>query len=235
MCGRFTLRTPTKTLASLFDGLRFPDSKPRYNIAPTQDVVCVRQSVEGNNEAVMLRWGLVPFWSKDLKIGARMINARSETAATKPAFRAAFKRRRCLVLADGFYEWKKEGKEKLPFYITRPDDGPFCMAGLWESWQEKQPDDKTHSSRIESCSVLTTSANSMMESLHDRMPVILPQEKYDFWLDNQFSDRGQLESLLVPCPDDELQARPVSKIVNKPANDGPECIAPYQGESGMLF
>ena len=235
MCGRFTLRTPTKTLASLFDGLRFPDLKPRYNIAPTQDVVCVRQSSEGTNEAVMLRWGLVPFWSKDLKIGARMINARSETVATKPAFRAAFKSRRCLVLADGFYEWKKEGKEKLPFYITRQDDGPFCMAGLWESWQEKPPDDNTPASRIESCTVLTTSANSMMASLHDRMPVILPQGQYEFWLDPEFSDRGQLESLMVPCPDDELQARPVSKMVNKPANDLPECIAPIQGESGMLF
>jgi putative SOS response-associated peptidase YedK len=235
MCGRFTLRTPTKTLASLFDGLRFPELGPRYNIAPTQDVVCVRQSAEGNNEAAMLRWGLVPFWSKDVKIGARMINARSETAATKPAFRSAFKSRRCLVLADGFYEWKKVGKEKQPYYITRVDDGPFCLAGLWESWQEKKPDDAQRAGQVESCTVLTTAANSMMASLHDRMPVILPKEQYEFWLDVEFKDRQRLESLLVPCPDDELQARPVSKLVNKATHDQPECIAPLKGESGMLF
>lgn len=235
MCGRFTLRTPTKTLASLFDGLRFPELRPRYNIAPTQDVVCVRQSAEGNNETAMLRWGLVPFWSKDIKIGARMINARSETVATKPAFRAAYKSRRCLVLADGFYEWKKVGKEKQPFYITLADNGPFCMAGLWESWQEKKTDNSKQADPVESCTVLTTSANRMMSPLHDRMPVILPQEQYEFWLDVEFKDRDRLEGLLVPCPDDQLQTRPVSKLVNKASNDDPECIAPPQGESGMLF
>lgn len=235
MCGRFTLRTPTKTLASLFDGLRFPELRPRYNIAPTQDVVCVRQSAEGNNEAAMLRWGLVPFWSKDIKIGAKMINARSETVATKPAFRAAFKSRRCLVLADGFYEWKKVGKEKQPYYITGADEGPFCMAGLWESWREKQTVGDNQSVPVESCTVLTTAANSVMESLHDRMPVILPKEQYEFWLDVEFKGRERLEGLLVPCPEDQLQVRPVSKLVNKVANDDPECIAPSQGESGMLF
>ena len=196
MCGRFTLRTPKETLASMFDDLRLPDLKPRYNIAPTQDVACIRQTELGASEVVMLRWGLVPFWAKDVKIGARMINARAETAAVKPAFRAAFKHRRCLVLADGFYEWKKVGREKQPFYITRADDRPFCMAGMWESWQPKQLDNDHESEKFETCTILTTAANAKMASLHDRMPVILPKEQHNGWLDREFTDRQGLEDLL---------------------------------------
>jgi putative SOS response-associated peptidase YedK len=227
MCGRFTLRTPAETISSLFEDLRFPNLPPRYNIAPTQDVTCVRQ-VHEDPEVVALRWGLVPFWSKDLKIGARMINARSETAATKPSFRAAFKSRRCLVLADGFFEWKKQGKQKQPYYITKRDDAPFCMAGLWESWRAKDADE---SSPVQTCTILTTEANEMMLPLHHRMPVILPEDQFEFWLDPAFERKPALEKMLVPCPSQLLQAVPVGMFVNKPVNDGPECIEPIaQGE-----
>ena len=224
MCGRFTLRTSSDSLSTLFDGLRFPDITPRYNIAPTQNVLCVRHSESGVNEPVMLRWGLVPSWSKDLKLGASMINARGETVATKPAFRAAFKNRRCLVLADGFFEWVKVGPEKQPYYIARYDDGPFCLAGLWESWSDKSTADGSQKS-IQTCTIITTSANSTMAPLHDRMPVILNANQFGFWLDTEFKDREQLERLLVPCPAIEIFARAVSKLVNKAANDVPECIA----------
>ncbi len=221
MCGRFTLKTPTETIASLFQGLEFPDLKPRYNIAPTQDIACVRENQSDVQEFVWLRWGLVPFWAKDLKIGSRMINARSETVAIKPAFRSAFKSRRCLVLADGFFEWKKEGTQKQPFYITRTDELPFCMAGLWERWTNKES-----SEAIETCTILTTMANEIMRPLHDRMPVILDQRGHAPWLDRDFNVVQQLEKLLVPCESELLKTRPVNKIVNRPIVDSPDCIAP---------
>ena len=225
MCGRFTLRTPAETMSALFDGLRFPKLTPRYNICPTQRVKCVRQSSSAKNEVVDLRWGLMPFWAKDLKVGARMINARSETVATKPSFRAAFKSRRCLVLADGFYEWKKQGTQRQPYYISRRDDQPFCLAGLWETWTDKSVD---NSQPIETCTVLTTEAKGIMRPLHDRMPVILPKNQFDFWLDIEFSDVEQLGKLLVPWAKDDLQTFPVDKMVNKPTNDAPECIVPLR-------
>jgi putative SOS response-associated peptidase YedK len=164
---------------------------------------------------------LVPSWAKDLKIGARMINARSETAATKPSFRSAFKSRRCLVVGDGFFEWKKTGTNKQPYYITCVDDRPFCMAGLWESWTDKSD---VHAKPVETCTILTTAANATMEPLHDRMPVILGPDEQAFWLDTDFQDGEKLQQLLAPCPADWIHARPVSKIVNKPINDVPECI-----------
>lgn len=223
MCGRFTLRTPTETVAALFEGLSFPERVPRYNIAPTQNVLCVRQDKQGRSEAVDLRWGLVPSWAKDLKMGARMINARGETVAEKPSFRAAFKRRRCLVLADGFYEWKKTENGKQPYYITLLDEQPFCFAGLWEAWQDKSTDDSTV---IQSCTVITTSANELMQPLHDRMPVILPPKHYDLWLDREFADRESLEQMVVPFSSDEMKAVAVSTIVNKATNETPECVQP---------
>jgi len=226
MCGRLTLQTSMTELSAFLDGLRMPlftGLTPRYNICPTQPVACIRQSNSNQPEGVTLRWGLVPFWADELKIGARMINARSETVATKPAFRKAFKSRRCLVLADGFYEWKKSGSSRQPYYISRVDNQPMLMAGLWESWRSKQEPD---SQPVETCTILTTSANEIMEPLHDRMPVILDQQHYDFWLDNQFSDRAELEKLLVPFSADQLQTYPVDTFVNKAANDQPECIEP---------
>jgi putative SOS response-associated peptidase YedK len=210
-------------MAALFDGLTFPRRTPRYNIAPTQNVLCVRQNKDGNNECVDLRWGLVPSWAKDLKMGARMINARCETVAEKPSFRTAFKKRRCLVMADGFYEWKKQADGKQPYYITRKDDQPFGMAGLWEAWRDKAADDAPW---IETCTIITTSANTLMQTLHDRMPVIFEPDQFDMWLDKDFSERQPLEQMLIPFANDELQAVPVSRIVNNAGNESPECIKP---------
>ncbi len=222
MCGRFTLQTPSETIASMFFELRFPNLSPRYNIAPTQQVTCIRNSPSNQHEVAQLRWGLVPSWSRDLKIGARMINARGETVADKPSFRTPFKRRRCLVLADGFYEWKKMGKEKQPYYITLHDHRPFAMAGLWDTWKDKSDPE---SERVETCTVITTQANEMMQPLHDRMPVILNQESEGAWLSNE-DDEGFLSSLLLPYPDGVLEHYEVSKLVNTAKNQGKEIIEP---------
>lgn len=224
MCGRLTLTTSAKTLAMLFDGLSFSGFEPRFNICPTQTVACIRNTCADDDvlavrELAPLRWGLIPFWAKDLKMGARMINARSETVATKPSFRSAFKKRRCLVVADGFYEWRKQGKQKQPYYISQANEKPFTLAGLWESWTNP-----AHDQVIESCTILTTSANAMMAPLHDRMPVFLDSDHHEIWLDAEFQDVNHLESILVPCPDEQLQAWPVDTIVNKPINDTPKCI-----------
>ncbi len=222
MCGRFTLRTPAEQFAAMFAQLTIPEIKPRYNIAPTQNILCVRNR-DGQNEVVSLRWGLVPFWAKDLKMGARMINARGETVAEKPSFRAAFKKRRCLVLADGFYEWKKEQDGKQPYYVTLADEQPFCMAGLWESWTDKSD---SQAEAVETCTVITTNANELMAPIHDRMPVIMDPEQYVFWLDPEFSDREPLERTLVPFASEEMKVVPVSRVVNKATNEFPECIQP---------
>lgn len=228
MCGRFTLRTSASQLAQFFELCREPELAPRYNIAPSQLVAAIRFEEDRTpREMVMLRWGLIPSWAKDRKIGNRMINARADTVATKPAFRAAFKRRRCLIPADGFYEWKKlDAQQKQPFYITRPDGGPFAFAGLWEHWQgEAGP-------AVESCTIITTEANEVMEELHDRMPVILDEADYDRWLAPGRGDREKLLSLLRPCPHDVLRFIPVDTLVNNPRNNVPACIepAPTQGE-----
>lgn len=237
MCGRLTLQISNTQLSAFLDALRMPllaGMFPRYNICPTQPVACIRQSEENKLQAASLRWGLVPSWADDLKIGARMINARSETVATKPAFRAAFKSRRCLVVADGFYEWKKTGKTKQPYYISRIDGQPMLMAGLWESWLDKTSKTETADQPVETCTILTTEANSIMQPLHDRMPVILQQEHFDFWLDNQFNDQAQLEKILVPFAADELQTWPVDKLVNKAANDEPRCVEPVKQERTLF-
>ncbi len=198
MCGRFTLKTSASEIATLFDGLEIPPQEPRHNICPTQDVLAVRQ-IDKQPQAVMLRWGLVPFWSKDLKIGARMINARSETVFEKPAFRAAAKSKRCVIVADGFYEWTpvKGQKKKQPWLIARPDRSPLLMAGLWESWQDKSAVD---SPTVETCTIITTAANAFMSPLHDRMPVFLDADQLPFWLDSNFSDQSRLAEFLKPHP-----------------------------------
>ena len=220
MCGRFTLTTPAETIGTLFPGLALPVVKPRYNIAPTQSVACVRHDKFGNHELAMLRWGLVPSWAKDLKIGARMINARCETVASKPAYRAAFKKRRCLVLADGYIEWKKMEDGKQPFHITISGEKPaFAMAGLWESWTDKESD-----CTVESCTVITTDATPSLNEIHDRMPVILKESDYGFWLDQGFAGTSKLESMLQPVADGVLNARPVSRNVNNVRNDEPSCL-----------
>lgn len=221
MCGRFTLTDPDADLAEQFNLPDVPDLQPRYNIAPTQPVAAVRVAAESAaRELALLRWGLIPFWAKDPGIGARMINARSETAAEKPAFRAAFRRRRCLVLADGFYEWQKENGGKQPFYIRLRDGQPFAFAGLWESWKGEGE------TVIESCTLLTTQPNDLIHPLHNRMPVILHPRDYALWLDPEMQAAERLKPLLRPYPFEEMVAYPVSRFVNKPQNDDPRCIEP---------
>jgi len=229
MCGRFTLRTPAAVLIEHFD-LDVRDDRqlalfgPRYNIAPTQDVVVVRaDAANGSRTASMMRWGLLPSWSKGVASGAPLINARSESLAEKPAFRSAFRSRRCLIPADGFYEWQQlagaaKGK-KQPFWIHRPDGGPFAFAGLWERWR-----DPSAELAIESCTIVTTGANAALCELHDRMPVILATGDYGTWLDPKVDEPGMLQHLLTACGDDELVAEPVSTHVNRVANDDPRCI-----------
>jgi putative SOS response-associated peptidase YedK len=222
MCGRFTLKTPAETVAVLFPGLTTPATSPSYNIAPTQQVIAVRSEKTGDPEVVNFRWGLIPSWAADTKIGATMINARSETARSKPSFRSAFKRRRCLVFADGYYEWQRLGAKKQPHYITNPDNQiGFCMAGLWERWT-----DKSTGTNVESCTILTTPANNRLAPIHDRMPVVLNGDCFDCWLDPDFQDYEYLQSLLVPAAEDMFQAIPIGTLVNNPRNNSPDCIKP---------
>ncbi len=192
---------------------------PRYNIAPTQEVLAVRNDGDGNR-AEMMRWGLVPSWAKDQKIGNRMINARSETLSERPSFRAAYKRRRCVIVADSFYEWKREGKSRTPMRIMLESEETFAFAGLWETW--KRPDD----SWMLSCTIITTSANELVSDIHDRMPVILDPDVEPVWLDPDLDDTSVLSELLVPYPSELMTAYEVSRIVNSAANDVPECILP---------
>ena len=236
MCGRFTLRTPADELARLFTDQYCPDLvgsgsglfRPRFNIAPTQSVLVVRaashhpgQSVQGC-ECVTLRWGLIPSWSKSLT-GPPLFNARSETVAEKPSFRSAFRRRRCLIPADGFYEWQVLTlKQKQPQYITLRSGQPFAFAGLWESWQ---PSD---GSRMESCTILTTAANAFMQPLHDRMPVILSPDEFAPWLDPELNDPAALFPMLDQYPAKEMTAHPVSPLVGSVRNDSPELIVPSE-------
>lgn len=227
MCGRYNLRTPVSKLIELFAALPHPaldtDSiGPRFNIAPTQNVLAIREEAK-TRQLVDLHWGLIPFWAKDPAIGNRMINARGETVASKPSFRAAFRRRRCLVLADGFYEWKKTGgRTKQPYHITSQDEEPLAFAGLWESWKDQQDE------HIESCTIITTSPNSLMSELHDRMPVILDEADFDTWLDPANEETESLQTLIRPCPEDRLRVYPISTFVNRPQNDTPECIQPLE-------
>ena len=222
MCGRFTRTENMQHLAELL-GLPIPPPlTPRYNIAPSQLVACVRRNPETTKrEWVELQWGLVPSWAKDPSIGHKLINARGERVAEKPSFRHAFKLQRCLVLADGFYEWKREGKTKQPYYIRFKDHRPFAFAGLWERWEKKDL-------AIESCSLITIGPNAVMEPIHHRMPVILATTQYAEWLDASLHETERLNTLLRPFPPEEMEAYPVSLMVNNPRNDQPECVMPIQ-------
>ena len=226
MCGRFTLFADPADLQELFNLSAPPPADvaslvaPRYNIAPTQPVAVI---ANGETRVLELfKWGLIPSWAKDPKIGNRMINARAETLAEKPSFRTALKKRRCLILANGFYEWKREGKSKTPMYIQMKDGRPFAFAGLWEAW--KSPDDRE--AWIKSCTIITTEPNDLMSMIHDRMPVILHPRDYAKWLDSTPQTPDQLKLLIKPFPADEMDAYPVSTLVNKPQNDLPELVVP---------
>jgi putative SOS response-associated peptidase YedK len=232
MCGRFTLRTPATVLIEHFDldvrgDRQLPLVELRYNIAPTQEILVVRSDpADGRRRGDMMRWGLIPSWGTGPNgpSGPPMINARAETLASKPMFRSAVRRRRCLIPVDGFYEWQQlpaggKGK-KQPHFIHRPDQGPFAFAGLWESC--KQPDAQR---ATESCTIVTTEANATLRELHERMPVVLAPCDYAMWLDRTIEDPAALEHLLTPCGEEELIAEPVSTHVNKVANDDQRCIA----------
>lgn len=229
MCGRFTLTTPDQDLMVQFNLPEIPDIQPRYNIAPTQSVPAVRIAAGGDRELALLRWGLIPFWAPDATVSARMINARSETAAVKPAFRAAFRQRRCLVLADGFYEWQKVDGGKQPYLIRLRTGDAFAFAGLWERW--RGPEGVT----IESCTLLTTTPNDLILPLHNRMPVILDPRDYGLWLDPASQTPEPLAGLLRPYPSDLMTAYPVSRAVNNPKAEGPHLAeALPHGESRTL-
>ena len=190
---------------------------PSYNVAPTQQVAAVVED-EGGRRLEMFRWGLVPSWAEDPEIGSRMINARSETAPEKPSFRRAFRGRRCLIAADGFYEWKRENGGKQPYYFRMQDGRPFAFAGLWESWDKG-------GGELLTCAILTTRPNSVAEEIHDRMPVILPHDAYNALLDPD-ADREELGELMIPYPGDDLETYPVSRFVNSPRNNDERCIEP---------
>lgn len=223
MCGRFSQGTPADILAQLFQLADIPSWTPRYNIAPTQLVpTVVVTSEHPSRQFRAWRWGLIPSWAKDPSIGSRMINAQAETASTKPAFRAAFRRRRCLMLADGFYEWQQLGRRKQPFHVRMRDGTPFAFAGLWEHW--KGPD----GAAIDSCTLLTTEPNDLIRTFHHRMPVILDPKEYDLWLDPGIQEPQRLQPLLRPYSSEVLAAYPVSTRVNNPANDTPDCIQPLE-------
>ncbi len=228
MCGRYTLTTTEGDLAEAFSLEALPHVEPRYNIAPTQDGSVVRiLGGGGPRELHQLRWGLIPSWARDPSLGNRMINARSESVETKPAFRAAFRRRRCLVPSDGFYEWRRDGKRKQPFCIRRQDQRPFAFAGLWEHWEG--PDGRL----IDSFAILTTEPNDVLRPLHDRMPVILAPHSYDLWLDPKMEDTETLKRLLKPSPSCELAAYPVSTRVNNPVHDDRSCLTRIKGSDGF--
>ena len=217
MCGRFTQTATTEQLIEEFMLEESFDVEARYNIAPTQTITAVRAS-DGKRKLALLKWGLVPSWSKDPSIGARMINARSETVAEKPSFRSAFKKRRCIVPSSGFYEWQKVEGKKEPYFVSLRDKRPFGIAGLWESWEG--PD-----GFLETCTLLTTSANELVHTIHERMPVILSRDDYGRWLDMN-SKPDELQGLLHPYSSEMMEMYRVDKLVNSPKNDDPSCIAP---------
>jgi putative SOS response-associated peptidase YedK len=224
MCGRFTLTVDPAELQDVFGGFIFPAQfASRYNIAPTQPVLAIPN--DGKNQADFFLWGLIPSWSKDPGIANKLINARGETVAEKPSFRGGFKYKRCLILADGFYEWKATGqKTKTPYFIHMKDRKPFAFAGLWDEWHAQQPDGGT----LRTCTIITTTPNELMSNLHNRMPVILDKENYADWLNPAPQRPEDLIHLIQPFPADKMSAYPVSTLVNVPSNDRVELITPTE-------
>lgn len=232
MCGRFTLTSDTEALSQTFFNFEVPvNLSARYNISPTQDVAVIANKSTDTMESLnakqveFFHWGLIPSWAKDPKIGNRMINARSETLSEKPSFRNAYKHRRCLILADGYYEWQKIPGDRLkqPVYIRLKSQKPFALAGLWETWQPEGMDEP-----LRSCTIITCPPNDLLEEIHHRMPVILPQDAYAKWLASDEQSMDALQPLLIPYSDEEMEAYPVSRFVNRPTNDSPECVAPFE-------
>jgi len=221
MCGRFTQTASPEVIAEQFKITNPPLFTPRYNIAPSQPIAAIRIDPDtATRTLAMLRWGLIPSWAKDPKIGNQCINAKAETVAEKPSFRSAFKKRRCLVIATGFYEWQVQGRAKQPIWIGLRSKRPFAFAGLWEQW--KPPEGEP----LETCTIITTEPNDLMAPIHNRMPVILSPASYDQWLDLSFQHVEPLKALLRPYPSEELTAYPVSTLVNNPRHDASQCLEP---------
>ena len=218
MCGRFSLTISGDEVAKYFQVKEVQDCLPRYNIAPSQEVVTIVQGLQSQRQLKAMRWGLIPSWSKDVKIGSKLINARGETVAEKPSFRNAFKHRRCLIIANGFYEWQNLSNSKQPYYIHLKSRQPFAFAGLWSVWNSGQTEE------VLSCCIITTEANELMKPLHHRMPVILSRDAYSQWLGPNVSNRDMLESFLTPYESDAMFAYKVSQKVNRPTNDHPDCL-----------
>jgi putative SOS response-associated peptidase YedK len=223
MCGRFRIARKKEILEAAFEvdaALDDLEWVPRYNVAPGQAVAVVRPDASRPSRLLSaMRWGLIPAWSKDAAIGYKMINARSETVAAKPSFRELVRSQRCLIPSDGFYEWKREGKQKLPFCFTMADESIFAFAGLWDRWRSPQ------GQFLESCTILTTAPNELMQDIHDRMPAILMPEDYDLWLDRGFEKVEELRPLMKPYPAGAMRRYRVSQRVNQVKNDDPECAA----------
>ncbi len=228
MCGRFVLKSDNAQIAQMFDLAKVPLLVARFNIAPSQPIMAVRRSLNSveRREATELQWGLIPSWAKDKSIGIRLINARSETLAEKPSFREAFRHRRCLIPADGYYEWGISVRGKQPHFIHRRDNGCFAMAALWERWRSAEGD------LLESTTLLTTAANAELSTLHSRMPVILEPSTYETWLKQNPESRSQLATLLKPAPEGIFVADAVSSAVNNPRYDDPNCIEPLGTANG---
>ncbi|MBW4698561.1 MAG: SOS response-associated peptidase [Aphanocapsa lilacina HA4352-LM1] len=220
MCGRFTLAAAPEAVAAAFELPEAPPLTPRYNIAPSRPVCAVRTGEGTRREAVFLRWGLIPSWSNDPAIGNRLINARAETLVEKPSFRAAFKARRCLVVADGFYEWQRQDGTKQPFYLRLQDARPFAFAGLWERWEPGE------GPTVETCTIITTAANAVLAPIHERMPVILAPDDYERWLDPSLHQAEALLPLLRPYPPEAMHSHPVDIRVGNPIYDNPRCVEP---------
>jgi putative SOS response-associated peptidase YedK len=223
MCGRFTLTLDPSQVQDAFEGFTFPDQfAPRFNIAPTQPILAIPN--DGKNAADFFLWGLIPSWAKDPSIANKLINARGETIAEKPSFRGSFKYKRCLIITDGFYEWKATPgeKTKTPYYIHMKDRKPFAFAGLWDEWNS--PD----GGALRTCTITTTTPNELMSTLHNRMPVILNQKDYADWLDTAPRTPDSLLGLIKPFPADNMSAYPVSTMVNTPNNDRAELVVPLQ-------
>jgi putative SOS response-associated peptidase YedK len=219
MCGRFTQTASPGIIAEQFQVQEPPLFPPRYNIAPSQQIAAIRIDPDTTlRKLVLLRWGLIPSWAKDPKIGNQCINAKAETVAEKPAFRSAFKKRRCLVVATGFYEWQVRGRTKQPMWVGLRSQQPFAFAGLWEHWKPAEGEP------FETCTIITTEPNDLMRSIHNRMPVILAPASYDQWLDLTFQQAEPLQALLRPYPSEELTVFPVGTLVNNPRHDAPQCL-----------
>lgn len=217
MCGRFAQRTDPKRLAKQFGVEEVPESEPRYNIAPTQGILGVREGADGR-EMTLLKWGLVPSWARDSSMGARLINARSETVAEKPAFRQSYKQRRCIIPADGFYEWQRTRGRKQPFFFQMRNESPFGFAGLWDRWERED------GAPLQSCTILTTEANEVLRPVHDRMPVIIHPDDYELWLGCNPRKQELLRDLLRPFPSSKMIGYPVSTAINSPGSQGSKLI-----------